>query len=98
MHQSVPLSRVIDLTDPAAPPILAAPDYSALAERQRERLAAVKGKRDGAAVSNARARLRAAADAPAEPLLPHIVDAVRVRATLGEISDTLREAWGVYGR
>ena len=30
------------------------------------------------------------------PLMPPILDAVRARATLGEISDTLRDAWGVY--
>jgi methylmalonyl-CoA mutase N-terminal domain/subunit len=85
-------------TDAAQEPILAAPDYSALAERQRERLAAVKRQRDAAAVATARARLRAAAGQPAEPVMPLIIEAVRARATLGEISDTLREAWGVYGR
>jgi methylmalonyl-CoA mutase N-terminal domain/subunit len=39
--------------------------------------------------------LRAAA-AGASPLMPPILSAVRSRATLGEISDTLREVWGVY--
>jgi methylmalonyl-CoA mutase N-terminal domain/subunit len=29
-------------------------------------------------------------------MMPLIVDAVRARATVGEISDTFREAWGVY--
>jgi methylmalonyl-CoA mutase N-terminal domain/subunit len=28
--------------------------------------------------------------------MPAILDAVRARATLGEISDTLRAVWGVY--
>jgi methylmalonyl-CoA mutase N-terminal domain/subunit len=28
-------------------------------------------------------------------MLP-IIEAVRARATLGEISDTLREVWGIY--
>jgi methylmalonyl-CoA mutase N-terminal domain/subunit len=28
--------------------------------------------------------------------MPLIVDAVRVRATVGEISDALRRVWGVY--
>jgi methylmalonyl-CoA mutase N-terminal domain/subunit len=28
--------------------------------------------------------------------MPPILDAVRARATLGEISDTLRTAWGTY--
>ena len=29
-------------------------------------------------------------------LLPHIIDAVKAHATLGEISDTLREEFGEY--
>ena len=48
-------------------------------------------------------RLRAAAgaygrehDAAREPLLPLIVEAVRARASVGEISDALRAEWGVY--
>jgi methylmalonyl-CoA mutase N-terminal domain/subunit len=28
--------------------------------------------------------------------MPRIVDAVRGRATVGEISDVLRERWGTY--
>jgi methylmalonyl-CoA mutase N-terminal domain/subunit len=28
--------------------------------------------------------------------MPPIIEAVRARATLGEISDTLRDIWGVY--
>jgi methylmalonyl-CoA mutase N-terminal domain/subunit len=28
--------------------------------------------------------------------MPPILAAVRARATLGEISDTLRDVWGVY--
>ena len=31
-----------------------------------------------------------------EPLMPRIVEAVRARATVGEISDVLREVWGVF--
>jgi methylmalonyl-CoA mutase N-terminal domain/subunit len=30
------------------------------------------------------------------PLMPLIIDAVRARATVGEISDALRERWGAY--
>jgi methylmalonyl-CoA mutase, N-terminal domain len=29
-------------------------------------------------------------------LMPLIIDAVRARATLGEIADTLAAAWGAY--
>ena len=38
---------------------------------------------------------RAARD-PAAPLMDPILDAVRARATVGEISDVLRGVWGVY--
>ena len=63
---------------------------------QGERLAdARSGARDADAVAAALAALRAAAGGTA-PLMPPILDAVRARATLGEISDTLRAVWGVY--
>jgi methylmalonyl-CoA mutase N-terminal domain/subunit len=40
--------------------------------------------------------LRAAAAAPDAPLMPPILEAVRARATVGEISGVLRDVWGVY--
>jgi methylmalonyl-CoA mutase N-terminal domain/subunit len=42
------------------------------------------------------ARLADAARAGTAPLMPAILDAVRARATLGEISDGLRREWGEY--
>jgi methylmalonyl-CoA mutase N-terminal domain/subunit len=71
------------------------PDFSALAERQRARLSQVKSQRDGAAARQALGHVAGAARGTAS-LVPAIIGAVRVRASLGEISDTLREAWGVY--
>jgi methylmalonyl-CoA mutase N-terminal domain/subunit len=88
--------------DGEEPPIIAAPDYSALERGQRERLAAVKAARDAARVQGALAAIRAAAPAYASsgasrsPLMPLIIDAVKARATVGEISDVLREVWGEY--
>jgi methylmalonyl-CoA mutase N-terminal domain/subunit len=79
----------------AAPPILPAPDYSALEARQRERLSGVRARRDATAVRSALELLGTAAAGEA-PLMPPILTAVRARATLGEISDTLRAAWGTY--
>ena len=35
-------------------------------------------------------------DTEREPLMPLIVDAVRARATVGEISNALSARWGVY--
>ncbi|HEY6809152.1 MAG TPA: methylmalonyl-CoA mutase family protein, partial [Gemmatimonadales bacterium] len=79
----------------AAPPV-PAPDYAELAAAQRRRLAATRTSRDNGAVRAALDALRAAAAAPAAPLMEAIVDAVRARGTVGEISDTLRGVWGAY--
>jgi methylmalonyl-CoA mutase N-terminal domain/subunit len=82
-------------TDDSPPPAIETPDFSALEARQRSRLAAARARRDTAAVSSTLTALRAAA-AGTTPLMPPILAAVRARATLGEISDALREVWGVY--
>jgi methylmalonyl-CoA mutase N-terminal domain/subunit len=73
-----------------------APDYSALAALQRQRLAAARARRAPEPVTRTLAALRAAAARPGDPLLPEIVEAVRARATVGEIADALRAVWGVY--
>ena len=78
---------------PALP--IETPDYSALEAEQRFRLAEVKRSRDAGAAASALEKVRHAAGS-ATSLMPPIIDAVRARATLGEISDTLREVWGTY--
>jgi methylmalonyl-CoA mutase N-terminal domain/subunit len=82
-------------TDASPPLQIKAPDFSALEADQRARLEQVRKRRDGAAVTRALAVVRAAADG-IQSLMPPILDAVRARATLGEISDTLRKVWGTY--
>jgi methylmalonyl-CoA mutase N-terminal domain/subunit len=81
--------------DGSAPPTIETPDFSALETRQRARLADIRARRDAPAVAGTLAALRDAATGTA-PLMPPILAAVRARATLGEISDTLRQVWGVY--
>jgi methylmalonyl-CoA mutase N-terminal domain/subunit len=81
--------------DDAPPPAIALPDYGALETGQRERLAAVKHARDSARVRTAIAAVTVAARSTT-PLMPAIIDAVRARATVGEISDALRAEWGEY--
>jgi methylmalonyl-CoA mutase N-terminal domain/subunit len=81
--------------DDSPPLSIQTPDFSALEAEQRARLAQVKGGRDGAAAAAALKKIRNAASG-SDPLMPPIIDAVRARSTLGEISDTLREVWGVY--
>ncbi|HEX7338036.1 MAG TPA: methylmalonyl-CoA mutase family protein, partial [Gemmatimonadales bacterium] len=82
-------------TDNSPPMSIETADFSALETEQRRRLAAVKRDRDTKAVSTALDAITRAAAGPA-PLMPPIIAAVRARATLGEISDTLRAVWGVY--
>jgi len=82
-------------TDESRPPTIETPDFSALEGRQQARLAEARARRDGARVETALAALRAAA-AGDGALMPPILEAVRARASVGEISDTLREVWGVY--
>jgi len=85
------------------PPIIPAPDFSALERDQRDRLAAVRAGRDAAAVAAALTRLRVVAPeylpshaGSRTPLMPLLVDAVRARASVGEIADALETVWGRY--
>lgn len=82
-------------SDGNPPPKIEAPNFPELERRQRERLAAVKSARDGARVTATLAAVERAARGT-EGLMPPIIEAVRARATLGEISDVLRRAWGTY--
>jgi methylmalonyl-CoA mutase N-terminal domain/subunit len=81
--------------DGSPPPAIEAPDFSALEAQQKARLAEARRRRDAEAVRSSLAALRVAASGTT-PLMPPILAAVRARATLGEISHTLREVWGIY--
>ncbi len=63
--------------------------------RQIERVLRVRAERDGAAWAAALARLEDAARGT-DNLLPPIIEAVKAYATVGEISDRLRTAFGVH--
>jgi methylmalonyl-CoA mutase N-terminal domain/subunit len=71
------------------------PDYQALEAGQVARLKSVRSGRNADLVTRQLLAVREAARGPA-PLMPVIVEAVRARATLGEISDALRAEWGTY--
>jgi methylmalonyl-CoA mutase, N-terminal domain len=62
---------------------------------QNRLLAQRRKERDQSAVDTALARMVAAAGTD-ENLVPAMLDAARVEATLGEICDALRAQWGVY--
>jgi methylmalonyl-CoA mutase, N-terminal domain len=64
-------------------------------ERQSERLAQLKESRDNAAVKQALTDLKAAAEGTDNLLYP-MKEALANLATVGEVSDTLREVFGQY--
>ena len=64
-------------------------------KRQKAKLAGVRAERDAAAVKAALAEVGRRA-AGTENLMPAIIDAVRAYATLGEISDAMRPAFGEF--
>ena len=67
----------------------------ALEKRQKENVAAVRAERSHAAVQGALERVAQTARDGGN-LMPAILDAVRAYATLGEISDAMREVFGEY--
>ncbi|MEP6730781.1 MAG: methylmalonyl-CoA mutase family protein [bacterium] len=90
-------------TDGDEPPVIPSPDYSALEREQVARLQAVRAARDAGVVQAALGALSHAAESyagdskAARPhLMPLIIDAVRARASVGEISDVLSGVWGAY--
>lgn len=68
----------------------------AIEAQQAARLARLRAERDGAAVSAALAALQEAAKEEGANVLYPMKEALRARATVGEVCDALREVWGVY--
>jgi methylmalonyl-CoA mutase N-terminal domain/subunit len=64
-------------------------------ERQRERLAAVKAEREDAAVDSALDAIRDRVEG-GENVMPAIVEAVKVQATMGEIMAVFKAEYGTY--
>jgi methylmalonyl-CoA mutase N-terminal domain/subunit len=62
---------------------------------QRERLEALRNRRDAGEVTGCLERLERAAGG-GENLLPFILDAVKACATVGEISDVMRKVFGLH--
>jgi methylmalonyl-CoA mutase N-terminal domain/subunit len=68
----------------------------AVAGEQLERLRKVKAGRDGQKVEAALQTLRNAAADPNANTMPPLIEAVKVYATVGEISDAFRDVFGTY--
>ncbi len=69
--------------------------HEAVANEQVSRLKAFKARRDQNKVNEQLAKIKKAAQGN-ENLMPLFVDAVEANVTLGEISNTLREVFGLY--
>ncbi|HEX2773158.1 MAG TPA: methylmalonyl-CoA mutase family protein, partial [Micromonosporaceae bacterium] len=67
----------------------------AIEAAQAERLASLRASRDAAAVDRALADLHGAATGTENVLYP-MKEALRARATVGEVCGTLRRVWGTY--
>ncbi|MFI5657276.1 methylmalonyl-CoA mutase [Streptomyces sp. NPDC051684] len=67
----------------------------AIEAQQAERLAKLRAGRDQSAVDAALAELKKAAEGEDNVLYP-MKDALRARATVGEVCDALRGVWGAY--
>ena len=91
----VGVNKFVDDSEPLAVP---APDYSALEKAQVKSVKALRKKRNAPAVKKTLADLGEASRNPSKPLhlMPIIIDAVRARATVGEIAETLATQWGYY--
>ena len=66
-----------------------------VAHRQSERLSKLRAERSSAEVERRLAGLRKASKGK-ENLMPYIYDAVKAYATLGEICDAMKDAFGIY--
>jgi len=77
------------------PPRIEKAAFAELEAQQRARVQAVRARRDGAAAAGALDAVRTAAR-DGSNLMPPLIEAVRAMVTLGEISDVLREEWGVF--
>ena len=68
----------------------------ALEQQQVERVQALRAGRDSAAVERSLAALKEGSLREDVNLMPLMIDAAREYVTLGEMCDTLREAWGTW--
>ncbi len=87
---------VNQFAEPEPPPTGLLRVDEAVGEAQRERLVALRKERRNEPVTRALDAIRTAARDEKENLVPLILDAVKAEATLGEVSDAMREVFGEH--
>jgi len=68
----------------------------AIAKQQKEKLAALRKRRNQEKVDQALRSLKAGCESRDQNLMPLILEAVKSYATIGEICNTMRDVFGVY--
>jgi methylmalonyl-CoA mutase N-terminal domain/subunit len=89
----VGVNDYVDAGDEDIPTLRIDPE---LERKQRGRLAAVRARRDGAAVERALTTLRAGAATERANLMPALLDCARAHASEGEIVRALQDVFGTY--
>jgi len=89
----VGVNDYVDSGDPDIPILRIDPE---LERKQRGRLEAVRARRDGAAVEQTLAALRAQAASARTNLMPALLDCARAHASEGEIVRALQDVFGTY--
>ena len=85
-----------EFQEPEPPPTGLLRVDETVGERQAEKLKKLRAERSNDAVSRALSAIREGAKRPEENLMPLILDAVKAEATLGEISDAMRDVFGEH--
>jgi len=85
---------VNEFHEPEPPPTGLLRVDESVGERQAEKLKKLRAERSNDAVARALTAIREGAKRPEENLMPLILDAVKAEATLGEISDAMRDVFG----
>jgi methylmalonyl-CoA mutase N-terminal domain/subunit len=87
-------------TDDSPEPDIPAPDYSTLEAGQVAALETLRSKRDESRVRSTLDQLTTSAEGlmsdSRSPMMERIIEAVRARATVGEIASALETKWGRY--
>lgn len=92
----IPIIGVNILTEPETPKVKILRVDPEVRKRVVDRLNKFKSERDAAKVSRALDAVRKAAENPEVNIFPYILEAIRCKATLGEVSKVLREVWGEW--
>lgn len=92
----IPIIGVNVLVEPGVPKVKILRVDPEVRRRVVERLSKFRSERDNVKVMRALDDVMRAAEKPEVNIFPYILEAIRSKATLGEVSKVLREVWGEW--